>query len=248
MANNELSGPLVQAFLYQKIKELPKRKYTYRFVFAPETIGIIAYLAAKGQQIKERTVAGLVLTCVGTAADIIYKKPIIENSLIDKAVMHTLKFGKLSHSVIPFAVGGSDERQYCSPGFNLPVGSIIRSMYQQYPEYHTSLDNKELISFKAMEGTIEACFNIVRAMEAEGLYRNTKPFCEPRLGKYGLYPDTGGTLKNDFTFTRMVLHTLAFSDGKNSLIDIAEKYGKPVYDFIAVTEPLIAAGLLKKNE
>ncbi|RMG78128.1 MAG: DUF4910 domain-containing protein, partial [Bacteroidetes bacterium] len=165
MANNELSGPLVTAFLYKKLLTLPKRKFTYRFVFAPETIGIIAYLFFNGEKMSQNLKAGYVATCIGDNGNFTYKLSKKGNTLADKVAIHVLKNSGCPYKVIPFAVGGSDERQYCSPGFNFPVGSLMRTPYKQYKEYHTSLDNKSFISFDALEQSVNMYFDICRALE-----------------------------------------------------------------------------------
>lgn len=246
MANNELSGPLVQAFLYKKIAELPKRKYTYRFLFAPETIGVIAYLHAQGTQLKEKLSAGYVLTCCGDEGAFVYKQSKQINSLADRVARHVLKYRELPYEVIPFSVGGSDERQYCSPGFNLPVGSLTRSMYQRYAEYHTSLDNKNFISFKAMAETVETYFCFVKAMELNDFYRNTIPYGEPQLGKRGLYPSSvNPTDVRDTIHNRM--HLLSFADGNIDLIDIAELRNCSVSLFSEDIRVLENEGILVKS-
>ena len=244
MANNELSGPLVQAFLYQKIAALPKRKYTYRFLFAPETIGVVAFLHQYGLYLKEKLVAGYVLTCCGDNGSFVYKESKRANSTADIVAKHVLKHQSIPYQIIPFSVGGSDERQYCSPGFNLPVGSLTRSMYQRYKEYHTSLDNKDFISFEAMNKTVEVYFQFVKALELNKTFTNTIPYCEPQLGKRGLYPSSVNPLESrDLIHNRM--HLLTYADGENSLIDIAELKNISVFDLEVHINPLIAAGVLK---
>lgn len=244
MANNELSGPLVQAFLYQKIAALPKRKYTYRFLFAPETIGVVAYLHNVGKQLKEKLVAGYVLTCCGDDGAFVYKQSKQINSLANTVAQHVLKFQSTPYEIIPFSVGGSDERQYCSPGFNLPVGSLTRSMYQRYKEYHTSLDNKSFISFNAMGVTIDTYFQFVKTLELNNIYVNTIPYCEPQLGKRGLYPSSvNPTESRKFIHDRM--HLLTYADGEHNLIDIAELRKISVLDLEIHITSLMEAGLLK---
>lgn len=230
MANNELSGPLVMAKLYEKIKALKNRKYTYRFVMAPETIGIIAYLHEYGQGMKKRVKAGYVLTCCGDAASLVYKRSKIGDSLADKVAEHVLKNQEIPFEVIPFAIGGSDERQYCSPGFNLPVGSLTRSMYRRYKEYHTSLDNKSFISFEAMEKTAAIYFSFVRALELNDQYVNKIPFGEPQLGKRGLYPTSAGWINSTESLYNL-LHFLSYADGSIDIIEIAEKRNQSVLAF-----------------
>ena len=244
MANNELSGPLVQAFLYQKIKSLPKRKYTYRFLFAPETIGVIAYLSKYGNHLKKKLKAGYVLTCCGDAGDFVYKQSKQKNSLADIIATHVLKHQSIPYDIIPFSVGGSDERQYCSPGFNLPVGSLTRSMYQRYKEYHTSLDNKDFISFDAMQKTIDTYFLFVKALELNETYINTIPYCEPQLGKRGLYPSSvNPTESRDLIHNRM--HFLTYADGEHSLLQIADLKSIFIFDLESHIEPLLQEGILK---
>jgi len=244
MANNELSGPLVQTFLYQKIAALPNRKYTYRFLFAPETIGVIAYLAKQGTHLKQNLKAGYVLTCCGDDGNFVYKQSKQINSMADIVARHVIKHQDIPFEIIPFSVGGSDERQYCSPGFNLPVGSLTRSMYQRYKEYHTSLDNKDFISFTAMEKTINVYFDFVRAIELNDYFISTIPYCEPQLGKRGLYPSSvNPTESRDLIHNRM--HLLTYADGTKSLIEIAELKNISVFDLENHLEPLIKEGILK---
>jgi aminopeptidase-like protein len=221
MANNELSGPLAQAFLYDKIAAMPKRKYTYRFLFAPETIGVIAFLAKHGEHLKGHLKAGYVLTCCGDPGDFTFKRSKHRTSLADRAAEHILKYHYPKHKLIEFAVGGSDERQYCSPGFNFPVGSLMRTPYQRYSQYHTSLDNKAFISFDALAETVEAYFSICRLLEVNATYTNRIAHCEPQLGKRGLYPSSVDPLFNREE-THRLLHFLSFADGQKDLIEIAQ--------------------------
>lgn len=245
MANNELSGPLVQAFLYKKIAALEKRKYTYRFIFAPETIGIIAYLHKHGMHLKEKLSAGYVLTCCGDPGSFIYKRSKRIHSLADRVAEHVLKHQSIPYEIIPFSVGGSDERQYCSPGFNLPVGSLTRSMYQRYKEYHTSLDNKDFISFEAMEKTVETYFLFVKALEVNDLYLNTIPYCEPQMGKRGLYPSSVNPVESrELIHNRM--HLLNCADGETDLITIADLKGISVLKYETEIDLFKSAGLIKK--
>lgn len=246
MANNELSGPLTMAFLYQKIKEIPDRKYTYRFVIAPETIGIIAYLSKYGDYLKEKLKAGYVLTCCGDPGNFTYQRSKQITTDVDRIPEHILKYTERPHSVRDFRVGGSDERQYCSPGFNLPVGSIIRTPYQVYPEYHTSLDNKDFISFEALAETIAFCMDIVRAFELNEKYYNTVQYCEPQLGKRGLYsPQYRGEFDRDYL--HLMLHLLSFSDGDTSLLDIAEQRKTCMLRFRSIIDLALAKNVLLKK-
>lgn len=246
MANNELSGPLAAAFLYQKLAALSRRKYTYRFVFAPETIGVIAYLSQFGETMKANTEAGFVATCCGDEGAFTYKRSKNPASLADRAAEHLLMHSGKEHSIIDFAVGGSDERQYCSPGFNMPVGSLMRTMYQRYDEYHTSLDNKEFISFEALEESIAMYFDLCQILELNDMYFNTIQHGEPQLGKRGLYPDSiNPDDARDELHNR--LHLLSFADGKTDLIEIANRRGTSALNFAQAIAECSEAGILERR-
>jgi aminopeptidase-like protein len=243
MANNELSGPLAQAFLYEKLARIPKRRFTYRFVFAPETIGVIAFLAERGELLKQKLCAGYVLTCCGDEGAFTYKRSKHRNSLADRAAEHILQHHYPKHTVVEFAVGGSDERQYCSPGFNLPVGSLMRTPYQRYKQYHTSLDNKAFLSFDALAETVHAYNNICLLLESNRKYTNQISHCEPQLGKRGLYPSSVDPLFNREE-THRLLHFLSFADGEKDLIDIAEWRGESALLYSDIIENCKKAALI----
>jgi aminopeptidase-like protein len=243
MANNELSGPLATAFLYQKIAAIPNRRYTYRFLFAPETIGVIAFLAKNGEHLKNKLRAGYVLTCCGDAGDLTYKRSKHRTSLADRAAEHVLKSSGAPHSIIEFAVGGSDERQYCSPGFNLPVGSLMRTPYQRYKEYHTSKDDKSFISFAALENIVETYADIVKLIELNDKYTNAISHCEPQLGKRGLYPSSINPIF-DRDATHRLLHFLSFADGNMDLIEIADRRNDHALKYASIIADCKKAGLI----
>jgi len=241
LANNELSGPLALAFLYKTLAAKTDRHYTYRFAIVPETIGSIAYLTLRGKHLRERMVAGYLLSCVGDAGDFTYKCSRRGNTLSDRAAGIFLMDRK--HSLEKFDPSdGSDERQYCSPGFNLPIGSLMRTMYGKYPEYHTSLDNKAIISFEALSGTIMAYEAIVGIIENNGTYLNLSPMGEPQLGKRGLYPSVGQASLDDYVKTMMWV--LNLSDGEHDLISIAEKSRSRFETVVAVVKDLKSHDLL----
>ncbi|MEP7146713.1 MAG: DUF4910 domain-containing protein [bacterium] len=222
MANNELSGPLVSAFIYKKLKEKKNRKYTYRFLFLPETIGSICYLSTHGEQMKKKLIAGYVVTCIGDKGNFTYKKSRDGNTIGDRAAELVLKHGKENFIIEEFFPTGSDERQYCSPGFNLPVGSLMRTKYGKYKEYHTSADNKDFISFDAMEKSIDKYLEIIYVIENNKIFINKIPYCEPQLGKRDLYP-TLGSQKDTADIVNAMMWVLNLSDGSNDLIAIANK-------------------------
>jgi aminopeptidase-like protein len=246
MANNELSGPLALAALYTKIAGLKDRKYTYRFVIAPETIGVIAFLHKYGKDLINNLEAGYVLTCCADRGNITYKKSKKENTLADRAAERVLKSLSQPSEIIPYAIGGSDERQYCSPGFNLPVGSFIRTPYQKYKEYHTSLDNKGFISFEKLNETVDTVFKVIKTIEQSKFYINTNPFCEPQLGKRNLYPAIGGTW-GDVQSVHKMLHLLSYADGTMDITDIAAKRNLTASDFTEAIAKLTEVGLLKEK-
>lgn len=243
MANNELSGPLVAAFLYRKIMQMKKRRYTYRFVFAPETVGVIAFLSKFGMDLKDKLEAGYVLTCCGDSGDFVYKQSKRGNSAADRIAEHVLRHQDVPYKVIPFSIGGSDERQYCSPGFNFPVGSLTRSMYKFYKEYHTSLDNKDFISFEAMEKTVETYFLFAQTMELNQSYTNAIPYCEPQLGKRDMYPAMGAWIsRTEYLYD--LLHFLSYADGTIDLVDIADKRNRPAWCFEEVIQNCTEKGMI----
>lgn len=247
LASNELSGPLVSAFIYKSLKEFKNLKYTYRFIFVPETIGSIYSLSVKGEHWKNHLKAGFVITCIGDNGKFTYKKSRRGNSLPDRAVEAILNQTESEFNIVEFFPSGSDERQYCSPGFNLPVGSLMRTMYGKYPEYHTSADNKDFISFEAMEKSVLKYLEIIEVLEKNEKYINKMPFCEPQLGKRGLYP-TLGSQKGTEDFVTAMMWILNLTDGTNDLISISEKSKIPVKDLIPVVDKLIENGILENEE
>jgi aminopeptidase-like protein len=243
LANNELSGPLVAAFLYQKLSGLKKRRLTYRFVFLPETIGAIAYLSLRSEYLKKNLVAGYVVTCVGDAGNFTYKRSRSYPSLADRAAEHVLKHLDKASKVIDFSPLGSDERQYCSPGFNLPMGSLMRSMYGTFPEYHTSLDNRDFISFTSMAESVETYFKVMMALENNVFYKNLFPYGEPQLSKRGLYETLGRNTIPELSSA--VFWLLNFADGEHDLLAIAEKSGFSIELLQQAVQACLDTGLIK---
>ena len=241
MANNELSGPLVAAFLYRRIAALENRRYTYRFVFLPETIGALVYLNRRGEQLKKNLVAGYVVTCIGDAGGFTYKRSKQHHSLADRAAEYALR--DEAAEILDFSPFGSDERQYCSPGFNLPVGSLMRTMYGRYPEYHTSLDNKGFVSFTALQASVDVYEETLLTLEQNRRYLNLFPHGEPRLDKRGLYDSLGHSNVPDLTKT--VLWLLSYSDGEHDLLDIAKRSEFSVAQLHAAAQRCVQVGLLE---
>lgn len=250
MANNELSGPLTMCFLYEAVKNIPNRRYTYRFVITAETIGTIAYLSLRGAHLKEKMIAGYQMTCLGDRGEFTYKKSRIGNSLADRVALAVLKDVE-NHKVVPFYISGSDERQYCSPGFNLSFGSLMRTPYDQYPEYHTSLDNKSFISFEALSGSIEMYTNLVQALENNLVWENLFPYGEPQLGRRGLF----ATLSSYTAFSsaldeqqEALFWVLNLADGINDILAIAEISGCRLQHIIEAARILYSSKLLSPHD
>lgn len=241
MANNELSGPVIAAHLAAAVRSRPERRYTYRFLFLPETIGSICYLARFGDRLREHLAAGYVITCAGDRGALTYKRSRRGDSLADRVAEHVLRGSE--HQVIDFFPLGSDERQFCSPGFNLPVGSLMRTRYGTYAEYHTSLDDLSFITPEALGDTLEKYVAIVGALEANDTLASAEPYGEPQLGKRGLYPTLGGPRAVEQAVSDM-MWLLNLCDGTQDLVAVAERAGRPLAELAPIAERLIEAGLL----
>lgn len=243
LANNELSGPLVTALIYQALKKQENRKYTYRFLFAPETIGALYNLSEKGEHWRKKLKAGFVVTCVGDSGDFTYKKSRLGNSLADRVVELVLQQTEQEYKLMDFVPRGSDERQYCSPGFNLPVGSLMRTKHEEYSEYHTSADNKDFISFEAMKDSVLKYLDLIEVLEWNAYYTNTLPYGEPQLGKRNLYPTL--SKKGARTFVDALMWVLNLADGEHDLIAVSKRSGLPIKELIPAVEQLLEKDILK---
>ncbi len=241
MANNELSGPVVALALARWLQTAPRR-YTYRFVFVPETIGSITYLSKNYQQLRERVVAGFNLTCLGDDRAYSYLPSRKGNTLADKAALHVLQHFAPDFVRYTFHDRGSDERQYCSPGIDLPLCSVMRTKYHVFPEYHTSLDDCSLVTEQGLQGGFEIMRKVLAAIEENATYQ-CKVLCEPQLGKRGLYP----TLSTRYSCTEQVdlmMDLLAYADGTMSLLDEAEIVGADVFRCSDVMRQLEEQGVV----
>jgi len=244
MANDSISGVVLTTQLYKYLQARGSNHYTYRFIFVPETIGALAYLAETGESMKANTECGLVLTCVGGPGPFTYKSTRNGHDLdrIVKNLLHTENTEE--YEIRDFFLPGSDERQYSSPGFNLPTGSLMRSAYG-FPGYHTSGDDLALVSAESLESAFALYSLIFEALEGNCCYRNLKPFGEPFLSKYDLY-NTLGSQKEGQKRIPEILTILNFSDGQYSLLDIAERMDASIIDLIEIAEILKKKGLLEK--
>ncbi len=259
MANNELSGPLVLLALYNRIKNWRKRRFTYRFLINPETIGSLCFLHHHGKEMKENLVSGLVLTCLGGPTKVLnYKSSRMGEGLIDKVISYQGKKTCLDINKLPFTpVRGSDERQFCSPGFNLPVGQISRTTYSTYNGYHNSLDDKAFMGIDTLIESTTTIEEILKYMEVCGNPVNLLPFGEPQLGKRGLYPNLNAEETRDKSADgivdgrvelekRMILLNMA--DGENSLIDISKTCGCTVDELIPTLQVLESNNLISYHK
>jgi aminopeptidase-like protein len=240
LANDNLSGVAVATFLAELLARRDLR-YSYRFLFIPGTIGAITWLA-RNRETASRIRHGLVLTCIGDAGGFHYKKSRRGNAEIDRAAACVLRDCGEAAEILDFAPYGYDERQYCSPGFNLPVGCLMRSVWGTFPEYHTSADNLDFLRPESLARSLQACLSIVEVLEESRTYTNQSPFCEPQLGRRNLYKPPGD--ESGKTGINARLWVLNLSDGEHSLLDIAERSGIPFSDIHKAAQCLTQAGLL----
>ena len=220
LANDNLSGIALAVALARHL-ETKAHRYSYRFVFVPGSIGSITWLA-QNEETLSQIKHGLVLTCVGDPGSMTYKRSRRGDAEIDRAFFHVLQHSGDSYQVADFTPYGYDERQYCSPGFNLPVGCLMRSVHGTFPEYHTSADNLEFVRPEALEDTLEKCLQVIDLLENNRTYLNNKPKGEPQLGKRGLYQGLNASARRR-EHEMALLWVLSFSDGRHSLLDIAER-------------------------
>jgi len=212
-----------------------------RIVFVPGCVGAIAWLS-RNEETTDRIRHGLVLTCAGDSGKFTYKRSRRGDAPIDRAAAHFLRHSGSDYAIADFTPYGYDERQYCSPGFNLPVGCFMRTPHGQYPEYHTSADNLEFVRPENLEETLDAIAEILTIVDHDSRWLNRNPKCEPQLGRRGLYRTTGGSELGDADLAR--LWTLNFSDGQHGLLDIAERSGLPFSAIATAAAELSQADLL----
>ncbi|MBI87332.1 MAG: aminopeptidase [Candidatus Marinimicrobia bacterium] len=241
MANNELSGPAVTTFI-AKWLEKQDRNFTYRIIYIPETIGSITYLSYNLKDMKKNIIAGFNVTCVGDDNNYSFLPSIQDNTLADRISRHVLKHLNIKYTEYSFLERGSDERQYCSPGVDLPVVSLMRSKYGTYPEYHTSLDNLDFISPTGLKGSYDLLKKCIQCIEMNISYMTTV-ICEPQLSSKELYPTTSkrGIGKD----VQLILNILAYSNGNRSLLEIAEKFNLPIWKILPIVDILVDKKLLK---
>ncbi len=245
LCNDNLSGIAVATQLAASLQQ-HKTKYSYRFIFAPGTIGSITWLSRNEDRLSAIR-HGLIVALVGDAGPLNYKRSRDGDAMIDRAATRILKERADDAVIQEFSPYGYDERQFGSPGINLPVGRLTRSPNGAYPEYHTSADNLELIDPANLSEAFEVCMDIIDVLERDGVYRNTSPMCEPQLGKRGLYSKTGGKKQiGDREYA--LLWVLNQADGRHSLLEIARKSGIRFADIAGAAEELLEAGLLEPQQ
>jgi aminopeptidase-like protein len=224
LCNDNLSGIALVAFLAKHLSVL-SRRYSYRFLFIPGTIGSITWLCLNEAQVTNIK-HGFVAAGVGDKGNFTYKKSRRGDAEIDRAFSHVLKHGGGDNGVIDFFPYGYDERQFCSPAFNLPIGCVMRTPHGRYPEYHTSADDLTFVQLSSLVDSFTKCLEALSILENDKTYLNQNPKCEPQLGRRGLYRAIGGhtdRVASEFA----MLWVLNLSDGGHTLLDIAERSGLP---------------------
>jgi aminopeptidase-like protein len=243
LCNDNLSGISLATFLAQHLSQIQSRRYAYRFLFIPGTIGSITWLALNEQNVN-KIAHGLVVTGVGDAGKYTYKRSRRGDTDVDRAAIHVLQHSGSAYQVIDFFPYGYDERQYCSPGFNLAVGCFMRSSHGHYSEYHTSADNLSFVKPEYLGDSFAKLLSILYVLENNRTYLNQNPKCEPRLGKRGLYRAVGGHAEEQVNELAL-LWVLNLSDGESSVLDIAER-SQLSFDVIKkAADALLNCGLLQ---
>jgi len=246
MANNELSGPTVVTFLAKWLTELSQRDYTYRIVFIPETIGSITYLSLHYNEMKKKTISGYNVSCVGDDRAYSYLPSRNGNTLSDHIAKHILKHIDPNFKSYTWLDRGSDERQYCAPGIDLPIASIMRTKYGQYPEYHTSLDDLDnVVTPTGLDGGYWSIRKAIEAIERNRKYR-VSVLGEPQMGKRGLYPTL--STKKSGEEVRLMMNLISLCDGENTLLEIAETLNTAIWDLYELIDKLLEHKLLEVNE
>ena len=246
MANNELSGPTVVTFLAKWLQEIDKHEYTYRIIFIPETIGSITYLSHNYKTMKKKILAGFNVSCIGDERAYSYVPSRNGKTISDMVAKHVLKWIDANFVEYCWLDRGSDERQYCAPGIDLPIASILRTKYGRYPEYHTSLDDLEnVVTPQGLNGGYWAIRKAIEAIERNKKYK-TSVLCEPQMGKRGLYPTLSS--KKSSKKISLMMDFISLCDGESSLLEIAESLNVPIWELYDTVENLESKRLISANE
>lgn len=244
MANNEISGPTISTWLAKHLISYEQRKFSYRFLFIPETIGSIYYISRHEEAMKRNIIGGFNITCVGDQRTYSLMKSRHGNGLTDRAAEAWLKDNVENYNLYSWLDRGSDERQYCSPGIDLKITSLMRSKYHEYPEYHTSLDKLDTLVTKAgLVESLEMFLSVVDMIEKNYAPISTNK-CEPMLGKHGLYPTL--STKNTKNLVKNIMNVLSYSDGNRDLIEISRLCGINFKSTFEICESLIEKKLIKR--
>lgn len=241
MANNEVSGPTVAVHLAKWLTSFQHR-YTYRFIFVPETIGAITYLSKHLQTLKKNVIAGYVLSCVGDDREYSYIQSRYGDTFADKILKNVLTYNVSEYKTYSYLERGSDERQYSAPNIDLPVCTFCRSKFGMYPEYHTSDDNMDIISPRGLNGAYEIMQICINSLECNDYFQTTC-LCEPQLGKRGLYPNI--SKKGSATYVEDMCNVLAYADGRNDLFDLSNILNVSTKKLIPIIQTLEEHGLIK---
>jgi aminopeptidase-like protein len=244
LANDNLSGIAVATALARRQKSLDGRRLSYRFLFIPATIGSITWLARHEADLG-RIKHGLVLTCVGDPGSFHYKQSRRGQATIDRATSHVLRARCTEHTILPFSPTGYDERQYCSPGYDLPVGCFMRSPNGTFPQYHTSADNLDFVTPGALEESYSVLSDILDVLDADARYTRVDGRGEPQLGRRGLYRAISGQREGGGVAQIALLWVLNLADGFHSLLDMAERSGLPFHQIEAAARLARNAGLIQ---
>lgn len=242
LANNEISGPVVTTALARYVSAMTDRRYTYRFIYIPETIGSITYLSRNYLNLKKNVVSGFNITCVGDDLGYSFMPSINGDTLADDVALYVLNSKGVKYKEYSFLDRGSDERQYCWPGINLPIASIMRSKYGTYPQYHTSQDDLTFISASGLHGAFELYKECIDTLEANFTY-NVSTLCEPNLGRRGLYP-TVSTLERA-PRSKELLNFMTYCDGERSMLDVAAILNLPISEIKSIVATLLEYELIK---
>ena len=236
MANNELSGPTVVTFLAKWLEQCDNLEYSYRIIFIPETIGSITYLSLNFEEMKKKIIAGFNVSCVGDDRAYSYLPSRNGNTISDQAALHVLKWIDNNFKKYSWFARGSDERQYCAPGIDLPIATICRTKYGEYPEYHTSLDDLgNVVTSEGLNGGYWAIRRAIEAIEKNKKFK-VKILCEPQMSKRGLYPTL--SKKNSYDKVNLMMDFISLCDGKNSLLNIADLLNVPIWELYELANKL----------
>ena len=246
MANDQLSGPTVLTYLVKWIMQLENPEYSYRIVFIPETIGSITYLSLHYEEMKNKVIAGFCISCIGDERSFSYLASRNGETMSDVVAKHVLYWTDHNYKSYTWLDRGSDERQYCAPGIDLPIASIMRSRYTHFPEYHSSLDDlKNVVTPKGLDGGYWVLRRAIDAIERNQKYKVTV-LCEPQMSKRGLYPTL--STKTSVQTVKLMMNFISLSDGKTSLIEIANKLNMPIWKLYDLVDNLESHDLITAYE